>query len=46
MVITKLMQRHLLLWAGAAAVWMMTTVPAAAQTSLPDGAGKEQMMKI
>ena len=46
MVKTTLMQRHLLLGMGAAAVWMGLASPAAAQTPLPDGAGKEQMMKI
>ncbi|MEO7272299.1 MAG: helix-hairpin-helix domain-containing protein [Vicinamibacterales bacterium] len=46
MVKTKRMQWNLLLWAGAAAVWMGTALPAAAQASLPDGAGKEQMVKI
>jgi len=42
---TKLMQRNFL-WLGAAAVWMATASPAAAQAALPDGAGKEQMVKI
>ena len=46
MVKTKLMQRNVLLLTGAAAVWMAAAVPAAAQASLPDGAGKEQLVKI
>ena len=42
---SKPTHRIFLLCAGAAA-WMATVSPAAAQATLPDGPGKEQMVKI
>src|SRR4051812_14194752 len=42
----KLKQRRALVWAGAAALLPGAASPAAAQATLPDGPGKEQLVKI
>jgi len=42
----KLKRRNALLWAGAAAAWLAGASTASAQATLPDGPGKEQLVKI
>src|SRR6478752_8336982 len=42
----KLKRRNALLWAGAAAAWLAVASTASAQATLPDGPGKEQLVKI
>jgi len=42
----KLKRRNALLWAGAAAAWLAGASTASAQATLPEGPGKEQLVKI
>jgi len=42
----KLKQWSALVWVGAAALWLGYASPASAQAALPDGPGKEQLVKI
>ena len=42
----KLNWRSAVVTAGAAAVWFGSAAPASAQAALPDGPGKEQLVKI
>lgn len=42
----ELKRRNALLWAGVAAAWLAGVSTASAQATLPDGPGKEQLVKI